>query len=123
MGAAWWPDPRPLVPARAAEEYAALLDSLYALGPRDIPNRRRAAALAGQSEATFKRRFLLVGGMTWRAFVTEWRMQCGRERLRATYLLTKQVARDCGYRSEQGFARAYHARFGEFPRRRGPAPD
>jgi transcriptional regulator GlxA family with amidase domain len=122
-GATWWPDPRCVVPGEADEGFTALLDSLHATGPRNVPTREEAAGLSSLGVSTFRRKFPRWAGMTWQDFLTAWRMECGRARLRTTHLLTKQIHRECGYRSEQGFARAYHKHFGEFPRGRKHEPD
>ena len=123
MGNAWWPDPRSVAPDGGDEGFAALFESLHRAGPRTVPSRRDAARISRRSVGTFRRHFPRLAGMDWRAFLTVWRLECGRERLKNAFLLTKEVARDCGFLSEQGFSRAYRARFGEFPRRRSPGSE
>ena len=121
---AWWPDPRSVLTDRCRSDlendggFRDLFDSLIRSGPRGVPERRRVASMAGRSESTFRRHFPAVAGMAWRSFLTAWRVQCGRVMMRRPLAFVKETARACGFRSAQGFSRAYRARFGEPPRRR-----
>ncbi|WP_437753279.1 AraC family transcriptional regulator [Sorangium sp. So ce1389] len=75
----------------------------------------RAAAFAGATERTLRRRFREETGVTWRAFITRARV------LRAIDLLTSpgasvtRVALDVGFQSLGAFAAAFRAVTGQTP--------
>jgi len=117
-----WPDPRSLLDERVRGElegddgFRALMAFLLRSGPCAVPSRRRAAGISRRSEASFRRHFPAVFRVQWRAFVTGWRLECSQSRLEDPYTSLTEVARACGFRSEQGFSRSYLARYGKRPR-------
>ncbi|WP_437671695.1 helix-turn-helix domain-containing protein [Sorangium sp. So ce131] len=89
----------------------------------------RAAAFAGATERTLRRRFREETGMTWRAFVTRARVLRAVDLLSSSDASVTQVALDVGFQSLGAFAAAFRAVTGQTPSgfrkaaRPGPAVD
>ncbi|AUX46156.1 AraC family transcriptional regulator [Sorangium cellulosum] len=75
----------------------------------------RAAAFAGSTERTLRRRFREETGMTWRAFVTRARVLRALDLLSSPDASVTQVALDVGFQSLGAFAAAFRAVTGQTP--------
>ncbi|MBO9545905.1 AraC family transcriptional regulator [Caulobacter sp.] len=73
------------------------------------------ADLAGASRATLVRQFRKIAGQSPLGFLSELRLNLGRQRLRRGDQSIAQIAAELGYQSESAFSRAVHRRFGERP--------
>lgn len=77
----------------------------------------RLAALAGMSRSAFAGRFRDLTGDGPMSYVSSWRMQVARDRLRDDRAATiAQVAHSLGYTSEAAFSRAFRKEMGMPPR-------
>jgi len=75
-------------------------------------------ALAGElamSRSAFADRFTAVVGQPPMRYLTAWRMQLARQKLRETHANVAQIAFDVGYESEAAFARAFRRECGVPP--------
>ncbi|WP_437587070.1 AraC family transcriptional regulator [Sorangium sp. So ce1000] len=79
----------------------------------DLP---RAAAFAGTTERTLRRRFREETGVTWRAFVTRARVLQAIDLLSSPSASVTRVAVDVGFQSLGAFAAAFRAVTGQTPR-------
>ncbi|CUH80706.1 AraC family transcriptional regulator [Tropicibacter naphthalenivorans] len=70
------------------------------------------AQVAGQSRSAFAARFTALVGKPAMQYLTEWRMNLGRQSLRDTRLPIASIAADLGYQSEPAFNRAFKRVFG-----------
>ncbi len=70
---------------------------------------------AGMSRSAFAARFTELIGQPAMRYLTWWRMQLARERLKQTSQSLATIAAGLGYRSEPAFCRAYKRVFGEPP--------
>ncbi|WP_437731536.1 AraC family transcriptional regulator [Sorangium sp. So ce1335] len=75
----------------------------------------RAAAFAGATERTLRRRFREETGVTWRAFVTRARVLRALDLLASPGASVTQVAVDVGFQSLGAFAAAFRAVTGQSP--------
>nr|WP_225954619.1 AraC family transcriptional regulator [Kibdelosporangium phytohabitans] len=75
----------------------------------------RLAALAGQSRATFAKRFATLVGRTPLAYLTWWRMTVAARMLREGDAPLRVIAAQTGYTSEFAFAKAFKRQFGQSP--------
>ncbi|WP_437808868.1 AraC family transcriptional regulator [Sorangium sp. So ce1078] len=75
----------------------------------------RAAAFAGATERTLRRRFREETGVTWRAFVTRARVLRALELLSSPDASVTRVAVDVGFQSLGAFAAAFRAVTGQTP--------
>ena len=75
------------------------------------------AKAAGQSRATFARRFTALAGETPLAYVTRWRMILAASALRDSDMPLETVAARVGYQSAPAFSRAFLRVFGASPGR------
>ena len=77
-----------------------------------------AEKLAGEmnmSRSAFADRFTGVVGQPPMRYLTRWRMQLARQRLRESRDTVAQIAYDVGYASEAAFTRAFHRECGAPP--------
>lgn len=84
----------------------------------------RLAHIAGMSRSSFSERFTRLVGQPVMHYLTRWRLQTARLRLRDTSDPLAAIAMGVGYQSEAAFCRAYKRLFGETPgtlRRTGQA--
>ncbi|WP_434042488.1 MULTISPECIES: AraC family transcriptional regulator [Sorangium] len=75
----------------------------------------RAAAFAGATERTLRRRFREETGVTWRAFVTRARVLRAIDLLMSPSASVTRVALDVGFQSLGAFAAAFRAVTGQSP--------
>lgn len=75
------------------------------------------ASRAGMSRTSFAEHFVEAISMTPMAYLTHWRMQLARQRLRDTPEPVPAIAEDVGYHSEAAFGRAFKKIFGLPPAR------
>lgn len=75
----------------------------------------RAAASAGTTERTLRRRFREETGLTWRAFITHARVLRALDLLASPDAAVTQVALDVGFQSLGAFAAAFRAVTGQTP--------
>ncbi|WP_437990286.1 helix-turn-helix domain-containing protein [Sorangium sp. So ce145] len=75
----------------------------------------RAAAFAGATERTLRRRFREETGVTWRGFVTRARVLRAIDLLSGSSASITQVALDVGFQSLGAFAAAFRAVTGQTP--------
>ncbi len=75
------------------------------------------AEAAGQSRATFARRFTALAGETPLAYVTRWRMILAGSALRDSDVPIDAIAARVGYQSAPAFSRAFQRIFGKSPGR------
>jgi AraC-like DNA-binding protein len=73
------------------------------------------ARSVGLSRSAFSARFSALVGVSVMSYVSEWRMQLARTRLRTTSDTAASVAARLGYHSEATFSRAYRRTFGASP--------
>lgn len=73
------------------------------------------AEVACMSRSAFAARFTQLVGESAMKYVTRWRMQVARNRLRESPDPVGKIAIDVGYESEASFCRAYKRLFGEPP--------
>ena len=59
------------------------------------------------SRSAFASAFAATAGVTPMAYLAEWRLLKGREMLADRALSIAQIAAACGYRSTEGFSRAF----------------
>jgi AraC-like DNA-binding protein len=88
----------------------------------------QAAAAAGLTARTLRRRFKAETGMTWRRFVREARMTQAMTLLGSGRMRVSDVALTVGFRSFGAFTHAFSAQFGRTPsdfarNQRRPAPN
>ncbi|MEM1354154.1 MAG: AraC family transcriptional regulator [Planctomycetota bacterium] len=83
--------------------------------PQDPWNVESMAEVACMSRSGFAARFTELVGEPAMRYVTRWRMQVARHRLRDTPDPVGKIAIDVGYESEASFCRAYKRQFGEPP--------
>lgn len=69
------------------------------------------------SRSAFVERFSALVGMPPIRYLTMWRMQTAKVRLRETHRSISQLAHDVGYESEEAFSRAFKREFGLSPAR------
>jgi AraC-like DNA-binding protein len=118
----------------------AVLGYIASLGDRDQgwlrglsdPNIGRALALihgdiaaswsvdalareVGLSRSTFTDRFVQLIGMPPIRYLTVWRLESGKRRLRESRKSIPQIAKEVGYESEEGFRRAFKREFEVWP--------
>jgi AraC-like DNA-binding protein len=67
------------------------------------------------SRSAFSARFSALVGVSAMSYVSEWRMQLARTRLRASSDTVASIAARLGYHSEATFSRAYRRTFGASP--------
>lgn len=67
------------------------------------------------SRSAFADRFTTVVGQPPMGYLTSWRMQLARQKLRETHANVAQIAFDVGYESEAAFARAFRRECGAPP--------
>jgi len=65
------------------------------------------AKATGMSRSAFASAFAATAGVTPMAYLAEWRLLKGREMLADRALSIAQIAAACGYRSTEGFSRAF----------------
>jgi transcriptional regulator GlxA family with amidase domain len=117
-------DPLDLVPEEVLPAllddpgFAALFRSL-GRDPRNARGLDASARIALRSTRSFERHFRALAGTTWAAFVREWRLRSAEALLYSPLSTVGDVARRVGFRSLDGFSRAYRKRFGRAPRNRG----
>lgn len=70
---------------------------------------------AGMSRSGFSARFNELIGTSVKQYLTEWRMNLARARLKKDSVPLGQLAEDLGYQSEAAFSRAYKRVMGESP--------
>ena len=75
----------------------------------------QAAAVAGLTARTLRRRFKAETGMTWRRFVREARMTQAINLLGSGRMRVSEVALSVGFRSIGAFTHAFSAQFGRTP--------
>lgn len=73
------------------------------------------ATRVGMSRSVFSARFSALVGVPVMAYVSQWRLQLARTRLRSTTDTVSSVATGLGYHSEATFSRAYRRTFGAPP--------
>lgn len=83
--------------------------------PQETWTVARLAEIAGMSRSTFSDRITGMLGQPVMGYLTHWRMQLARQRLRETDDPLAAIAADVGYRSESAFCRTYRRVFGEAP--------
>jgi AraC-like DNA-binding protein len=76
---------------------------------------------AGMSRSGFSARFNELIGISVKQYVTEWRMNVARARLKSDPVPLGQLAEELGYQSEAAFSRAYKRVMGESPVRHASA--
>ena len=75
------------------------------------------AQQAGMSRSGFSARFTEVIGTSVKQYVTDWRMNLARLRIKQSDVTLAQLADELGYQSEAAFSRAYKRVVGEPPLR------
>lgn len=75
------------------------------------------AASAGMSRSGFALRFRELVGVGPLTYLTDWRMQLARSRLRDGRVQVATLAADLGYASESAFGNAFKRHFGRAPKR------
>jgi AraC-like DNA-binding protein len=75
------------------------------------------ASGAGMSRSGFALRFRQLVGVGPLAYLTDWRMQLARHRLRHRGVKVAALAAELGYASESAFGNAFKRRFGHAPKR------
>ncbi len=87
--------------------------------PKPEPTRRwtvdSLASSVGMSRAAFARRFSELVGVPPLAYLTRWRIELARRRLRETAQSVAEIAASVGYDSEFSFSRAFKREVGEPP--------
>ncbi len=73
------------------------------------------ASRVGLSRSAFSARFSGLVGVSVMSYVSEWRLQLARTRLRTSADTVARVASSLGYHSEATFSRAYRRTFGVSP--------
>lgn len=73
------------------------------------------ASSVGMSRAAFARRFSELVGVPPLAYLTRWRIELARRRLRETAQSVAEIAASVGYDSEFSFSRAFKREVGEPP--------
>lgn len=73
------------------------------------------ATQAGMSRSSFTARFSQSLGVSVKQYLTEWRMNLARARLKNDHVPLGQLAEELGYQSEAAFSRAYKRVMGESP--------
>ncbi len=73
------------------------------------------AGSVGMSRSAFSARFTALVGVSAMSYVSEWRLQLARTRLRSSSDTVASVAHELGYHSEATFSRAYRRTFGVPP--------
>jgi AraC-like DNA-binding protein len=73
------------------------------------------AAEVAMSRSAFADRFTAVVGQPPMGYLTAWRMQLARQKLRESHANVAQIAFDVGYESEAAFARAFRRECGVPP--------
>jgi AraC-like DNA-binding protein len=69
----------------------------------------------GLSRSTFTDRFVQLIGMPPIRYLTVWRLESGKRRLRESRKSIPQIAKEVGYESEEGFRRAFKREFEVWP--------
>lgn len=69
----------------------------------------------GTSRSALSARFTSLVGVSVMSYISDWRMQLARTRLRTSSETVASVAHELGYRSEATFSRAYRRTFGAPP--------
>lgn len=75
------------------------------------------AAEVAMSRSAFMERFSALVGIPPIRYMTQWRLQTARRRLREQHLSVGQLAHEVGYESEEAFSRAFKREFGVSPGR------
>jgi transcriptional regulator GlxA family with amidase domain len=75
----------------------------------------RLAQCVGLSRSAFSARFSALVGVSVMSYVSEWRLQLARTRLRTSTDTVASVGSSVGYHSEATFSRAYRRTFGVAP--------
>jgi AraC-like DNA-binding protein len=88
--------------------------------PGHLWNVDELAAISGVSRTLFYKRFNDLVGCSPLHYLRQWRMTLARGQLMKGKRI-KAVARDLGYRSNEGFSRAFHQHFGLWPSEYGPS--
>lgn len=96
------------------EQIGRALAAIHSAPERDW-NIVRLAHIAGMSRSSFSERFTRLVGQPVIHYLTQWRLQTARMRLRETSDPLAAIAAGVGYQSEAAFCRAYKRLFGETP--------
>ncbi len=73
------------------------------------------ASVSGLSRTSFSNRFKSLLSVTPLAYMTQWRMQIARKKLKDTSAALIEVAEAVGYQSEAAFSRVFKKQFGIAP--------
>ena len=79
-------------------------------------NVENLAANACVSRSTFAERFQKLLGTSPMNYVTRWRMQLAHRKLTESSDLIGDIAKSCGYQSEESFTKAFRKEFGASPK-------
>jgi|GEM_PF-62487 len=91
------------------------LEAFYA-DPGKSWNVENLAAVAFMSRSAFAERFQKLLGSSPMHYVSKWRMQCAHKQLTESSESVGDIAQDCGYNSEESFAKAFRKEFGVSPK-------
>ena len=73
------------------------------------------ARVAGLSRTLYSERFKKLTGMTPANYITTWRMELAKERLKDRDQSVGQIASDLGYEAEEHFQKTFKKHIGETP--------